>query len=368
MLPSPQPYFAELTDPRRETRNKLHALNDIVMIVLCAVLSGVEDWVGMEIFAREKETWLRRFLDLKQGIPSHDTLSDVMGRLDPDAFARAFAEWARASLGPLGGEVVALDGKTLRGSRDESGALHVMSAFASRARWVLAQEPVADKSNEIKAIPALLEMLDLTGAVVTTDAMGAQKETARQVAEQQADYVLALKGNHSNLHEDVRLFLDTELAHDRLAVQETVDQDHGRIETRRYALSDNVAWLEDQGQWPGLKAVGVVEARRELHEQVQVERRYFLCSLRERERFAEAVRLHWGIENQQHWVLDVQFHEDANRTRKDHRPANLALIRRTALNLLRADKIGQHSLRKRQLRAAFSDRHRERLLFGTTLT
>jgi predicted transposase YbfD/YdcC len=368
MLPNPQPYFADLNDPRRETKNKLHALNDIVMIVLCAVLSGVDDWVGMEVFAKEKEAWLRRFLELRNGIASHDTLSDVMGRIDESAFARAFAGWAGESLGQLEGEVVALDGKTLRGSRGESGALHLMSAFASHARVVLAQEPVADKSNEIKAIPALLEMLDLSGAVVTTDAMGTQKQTARQVVEHDADYVFALKGNHSLLHEEIRLFLDTELAHGRLAIQETLDKDHGRLETRRYALSDNVEWLEQKGEWAGLQALGVAEAIREVNGKVSVERRYFLCSLCDQERFADAARSHWGIENQEHWVLDVQFGEDANRTRKDHSAANLALIRRTALNLLRTDKASKRSLRQRQLRAALSDRYRERLLFGAETT
>jgi predicted transposase YbfD/YdcC len=243
-----------------------------------------------------------------------------------------------------------------------------MSAFASQARWVLAQAEVADKSNEITAIPDLLAMLDIAGAVVTTDAMGTQKETARQVDQQQADYVLALKDNHKTRHEDVRLFLDTELAHDRLDVLETVNKDHGRIETRRYALSDAIVWLEGRDQWPGLTAVGGVEARREINGEVETERRYFLTSLADRDRFAEAVRQHWGIENQQHWVLDVQLGEDACRTRTNHSATNLALIRRTALNLLRTDTSSKRSLRQRQNRAAFSDCYRERLLFGTTLT
>lgn len=366
MLADPQPYLTDLTDPRRETQNKRHSLNDIVMIVLCAVLSGVEDWVGMEIFAQEKEDWLRGFLDLANGIPSHDTLSDVIGRIDPAAFARAFTEWAQASLGPLQGDVVALDGKTLRGSHGDSRAVHLMSAFASQANWVLAQEVVEDKSNEIKAIPNLLDMLEISGAVVTTDAMGTQKDTAAKVIEKQADYVLALKGNHSDLHDEVRLFLDTEFDQGRLDVLTCVDKDHGRIETRRYGLSHAIDWLDDKDQWPGLVAVGMVESTRELKDRTEVERRYFLCSDNDLERFAEAVRRHWGIENQQHWVLDVQMGEDAHRTRTDHSAENLAAIRRTAMNLLRSDDNSKKSLRQRKNKAAFSDSYRERLLFGAT--
>lgn len=368
MLPNPQSYFADLPDPRRETKNKLHALNDIVMIALCAVLSEVEDWVGMEVFAQEKEAWLRRFLSLPNGIPSHDTLSDVMGRIDPDAFAKAFTQWVQAGLPQLADEQVAIDGKRLRGSRGAQGAVHLVSAFATRARWVLAQEAVEEKSNEIRALPALLDCLDFAGAVVTLDAMGCQKEIARRIVEQPAEYVLALKANHSTLYEDVRLWLDTEQAQGRLAVHETVEHDHGRLETRRYVLSDQLEWLEQKPQWAGLQAVGRVEAIREVDGKISVERRYFLCSFNDLERFSETVRAHWCIENQQHWVLDVQFGKDANRSRTEHSAQNLALIRRTALNLLRRGQSGKQSLRQRKNRAAFSDRYREQVLFGTSAT
>src|SRR5512143_2475220 len=243
MLPDPRPYFADLPDPRRETRNKLHPLPDIVMIVLCAVLSGIEDWVGMEDFANEKETWLRSFLALPQGIASPDTLSDVMGRLQPQAFTDAFQRWVQAALPSLSGEQLCLDGKTLRGSRDAERAVHLMSAFATHARWVLAQQAVRGKANEITAIPDLLAMLELNGAVVSIDAIGCQKPIAHQIVEAGADYVLALKDNHPTLHEEVRVYLDTEIAKRRLPVYETVENDHGRMEIRRYAVGEALDWV-----------------------------------------------------------------------------------------------------------------------------
>lgn len=368
MLPKlldPRPYFADLPDPRRETRNKLHPLQDMLMIVLCAVLSGVEDWGGMADFAQEKEAWLQGFLDLPNGIPSHDTLSDVLGRIDPVAFKTAFTAWATAALPGLADEQVCVDGKAVRGSRDgANGAVHLVSAFASRARWVLAQQAVAEKANEITAIPDLLGLLDLHGAVVSIDAMGCQKAMAQTIIEAGADYVLALKANHPTVCDDVHLWLDTAVARGRLLVQETVEKDHGRIEIRRYALSDRIDWLEAKPDWAGLQAIGRVESTRIIGDQTSTECRYFLCSFPERDRFAATVRGHWGIENQQHWVLDVQFGEDACRTRKDHSAENLALMRRMALNLLRRNGPPRDSIRRRKRRAALNDDYRSRLLLG----
>jgi predicted transposase YbfD/YdcC len=365
LLLDPRPYFADLPDPRRETRNKLHKLHDILMIVLCAVLSGVEDWVGMEAFAEEKEAWLRGFLELPNGIPSHDTLSDVLGRIDPVAFRAAFTAWATAALPSLADEQVCLDGKALRGSRDGANpAVHLVSAFAGRARWVLAQQAVADKSNEITAIPDLLALLNLRGAVVSIDAMGCQKAIAQVIVAAGADYVLTLKDNHPTLCEDVQLWLDTEVGRGHLPVLETVEKDHGRIEIRRYALSHPIDWLEAKPDWAGLQAVGRVESTRIIGEKTTTECRYFLSSLAEQDRFAATVRQHWGIENQQHWVLDVQFGEDACRTRNDHSAENLALIRRMALNVLHRNGPARESIRRRKLRAALNDDNRLRLLFG----
>lgn len=368
MLPDPRPYFADLCDPRRETRNKLHKLSDILMIVFCAVLSGIEDWVGMEEFAEQKEGWFRGFLELPNGIPSHDTLSDVFGRLKPEAFADAFLRWVQVALPSLAGEQVCLDGKILRGSRVGDRAVHLLSAYAAKARLVLAQHAVADKTNEITAIPALLSLLDVQGAVVTIDAMGCQKAIAQDLVAAGADYVLALKDNHPTLSDEVRLWLDTETAAGRLTQQETVEKGHGRIEIRRYALSDRIEWLVPKPEWAGLQAVGRVESTRLIGETTRTECRYYLCSFTDPTRFADAVRGHWAIENGQHWVLDVQFGEDANRARQDHSAENLALVRRMALNVIRHNGPSKDSLRRRKLRASLNDDYRARLIFGTLST
>ena len=368
MLPNPMPYFQDIKDPRRETKNKLHKLNDILMIVLCAVLSGIEDWVGMEEFAEEKEAWLRGFLELPNGIPSHDTLSDVLGRIDPEAFQYAFLQWVQAALPSLSGEHICLDGKTLRGSRVGDKAVHLLSAYAAKARWVLAQQAVDEKSNEITAIPDLLSMLDITGAVVSIDAMGCQKNITKTIIDAKADYLLALKDNHKTLCEDVSLWLDTETATRRLPIHEVVEKDHRRIEIRRCCLSAQIDWLEQKPEWKGLAAVGRVESTRIIGDKTSIETRYYLCSFTDLERFSQSVRQHWCIENQQHWVLDVQFGEDDNRARKDHSPENLVLIRRAALNLLNNNGPSKDSLRRRKLRACLSDRYRAELIFGKRAT
>jgi len=368
MLPDPRPYFADLPDPRRETRNKLHPLPDIVMIVLCAVLSGIEDWVGMEDFANEKETWLRGFLALPQGSPSPDTLSDVRGRLQPQAFTDAFQRWVQAALPSLFGEQVCLDGKTRCGSREAERAVHLMSAFATQARWVLAQQAVPDKANEITAIPDLWAMLELNGAGVSIDAMGCQKTMAHQIVEAGADSVLSLKDHHPTLHEAVRVYLDAEIAKRRLPVYETVEKDHGRIESRRYAVGEALDWLPQKPEWAGLSAVGRVESIRQIGDKSTTECRYYLCSFTDLPRFAQTVRGHGGIENREHWVRDVQFGEDANRTRKHHSAANLGRVRRVARNLLRRHPTDQDSLRRRQRRACLNDDYRACLLFGTSAT
>jgi predicted transposase YbfD/YdcC len=263
---------------------------------------------------------------------------------------------------------VCLDGKRLRGSRVGDQAVHLVSAYAAKARVVLTQQAVADNTNEITAIPELLSLLDVPGAVVTIDAMGCQKAIARDVVDAGADYILALKDNHPILHDDVRLWLDTEIAQDRLPQQETVDKDHGRIEIRRYALSDEIAWLEQQPEWAGRQALGRVESTRIIGEATTTEYRYYLCSLTDPARFADAVRRHWDIENGQHGVLDVPFGEDAHRARQHHSPENLALIRRMARNVIRHNGPSRDSLRRRKRRASLNDDYRTQLIFGPQLT
>ncbi|MDV7210466.1 ISAs1 family transposase [Azotobacter beijerinckii] len=364
MLPNPQPYFAALVDPRRETRNKLHALQDIVMITLCATLCGHDDWVSIEDFAHENEAWLREFLPLSNGIPSHDTLSDVMGRLERKAFADAFGRWMQDSLPEFDARHIALDGKTLRGSRQNGSAVHLMSAFATQARLVLAQQAVAGKSNEIMALPELMKQMDLRGAVISIDAIGCQKTVAGQIIAAGADYVLALKDNHPTLREEVALWLDEQIDKGRLPRLETTGKDHGRVEVRRYSLSCQLDWLEPRTQWAGLAAVGRVESIRHVGGQETRECRYFLSSITDLEVFAGVVRNHWAIENQQHWVLDVQFREDANRSRKDHSASNLALIRRAALSLIRENDNSKLSIGRRRMRACTNAQYRTQLLFG----
>lgn len=368
-LPDPRPYFAALEDPRRKTKNKLHPLADMVMIVFCAVLSGIEDWVGMQDFAVEKEVWFRRFLELPNGIPSHDTLSEVMSRLKPGAFAELMLRWVQVALPTLAAEQVCVDGKTLRGSGEGAAAVHLVSAYAAQARLVLTQQAVAEKANEIVAIPDLLSLLELKGAVVTIDAMGCQKAIAQQLVEAGADYVLALKDHHPSLCQDVSLWLDTEAAKGALPVWETVEKDHGRLETRRYHLSSDLDWLAQKPDWAGLSAVGRVESHRIIGDKTTTECRYYVCSFAHLERFAEVVRGHWAIENSQHWVLDVQFNEDANRARKGHSAKNLGLVRRMSLNVIRHnDPSSKRSLRRRKRLASLNDDYRFRLIFGETGT
>jgi predicted transposase YbfD/YdcC len=367
MLPDPRPYFSDIRDPRRETKNKLHKLGDILMIVFCSVLSGIEDWVGMETFAEVKEDWLRQFLELPNGIPSHDTLSDVMGRLEPGMFAEAFLCWTQSALPSLEGEQVCIDGKTLRGSRLDNKAVHVLTAYAAKGQLVLTQMAVDNKTNEITAIPEILSCLDIKGAVVTIDAMGCQKNIAAEIIQGEADYVLALKDNHPQLCEDAKLWLDTEAGKGSLPIHETLDKNHGRIEIRRYTLSSNIDWLSQKPDWSGLQALGRVESTRIMGDKTSTEYRYYLLSLTDINRFAESTRNHWSIENSQHWVLDVQFNEDKNRARIDHSAENLALVRRMALNVLRKNKSPKYSIRQSKTRAAINDGYRFELIFGSTV-
>ena len=345
--------FQELEDPRQD--NARHELNDILIIALCTVLCGGEDCSDMALFGQAKEPFLRQFLRLPHGIPSHDTFSRVFRLLDPDQFHAVFLRFMQRFSQTLNG-VVALDGKTLRRSFDRAAGqspLHLVSAWAVEQRLVLGQVAVADKSNEITAVPQLLRLLNLEGVVVTADALNCQREIAEQVMEQGGDYVLTLKGNQGTLYKDVKLFLeDGETALDRA---ETVDGEHGRIEVREAGVSRDVAWLQEMHAWPGLQAVGKVTARREARDKTSVETRYFLLSqVFSAARFAAIVRAHWGIENGLHWVLDVTLNEDQLRHRKGHGPENLALLRRLALNLAKLEP-SRGSMKGKLKRAGWDD-------------
>jgi len=347
----------EIEDPRVE-RTRLHKLEDILVIAICSLLCGAESFEDMEIFGEAKEGWFGTFLELPNGIPSHDTFGRVFAALDPEKFLEAFMRWTQSLREALSGEVVAIDGKALRRAIDKGQSPKVIvSAWAVGSGLVLGQRKVEDKSNEITAVPELLRSLELAGCIVTLDAMGCQKQIAREIIESDADYVLALKGNQGTAHEEIRAFLDDAIARKDPAVAfwESVEKGHGRLETRRYWQSDRIGWFADVGAWDSLRSVGVVEALREIDGKTSVERRYYLSSLTlDAPRFARAVRSHWGVENQLHWVLDVVFHEDQSRARLKHARENLATLRRWSLNLLKADKLlAKRSLKARRKKAGW---------------
>jgi len=349
-------HFSELPDPRILLKTT-HKLVDIVAMALCAVVAGADDWVEIATYAKAREAWFREFLDLPGGVPSHDTFGRVFALLDPDAFGKCYVDWVRALIN-IPDELVAIDGKTLRRSHDRSNgksAIHMVNAWAVHHGLVLGQVKTDAKSNEITAIPALLKLLDLKGCVVSVDAMGCQKEIAKQIVEQEADYVFSLKGNQGNLHKEVELlFQDAknndfkDLPHDSFT---TVDGEHGRIETRRYTTVGDVDWFEEKNKWAKLTSFGMIESKREVDGNITVETRYFISSLPSNaKRFAAAARGHWAVENSLHWSLDIAFREDDSRVRSGHAPANLATIRRLALSLIKQDpnrKIGIKASRKR---------------------
>lgn len=359
-------HFAQLEDPRVE-RTRLHQLLDIVVIAICAVIAGAESWDDIALFGETKRAWFATFLALPNGIPSHDTFNRVFAALDPDQFRAGFASWVQAALPTLPPQVIALDGKTVCGSQDRyqgKAAIHMVSAWASTSRLVLAQLKVEDKSNEITALPRLLHQLALGGCVVTIDAMGCQREIAEQIVAQEADYVVALKANQPDLLEDVvDCFTQAEAdAYHQVRHQasELINKGHGRLEIRRHTVLTEptyLAWLQEEQHWLGLQALGPVEAERRLGEECPREVRYYLLS-REMSApaFAEAVRSHWGIENAVHWVLDVTFGEDHSRMRAGHAAENMAVLRHLVRNLLEREQSQPgRSLKGKRLKAGWDD-------------
>jgi predicted transposase YbfD/YdcC len=356
-------YFGQIIDPRVE-RTRAHQLLDIIAIALFAVLSGADSWVGIETYGNAKRSWLETFLALPNGIPSHDTFARVFARLEPVALEASFQQWMSALVSSLDAQVIAIDGKTLKGSYDrESGvkALQMVSAWASEHRLVLGQCRVSSKSNEITAIPVLLEQLALTGCIISIDAMGTQTAIAQQIQHQQADYILALKGNHPTLYEQAQAWFENFQAHPPESVDYTQHQHcqsgHHRIESRTLWQFPAAQLFSpaQQSDWAGLQSLVVVQSHRRLWNQDTSQVRYFLSSLAvDAQTFARHIRAHWGIENQLHWCLDVLFAEDASRIRKDHAPHNVSLLRRLALNLLRQEP-SKASLPMKRYRAALDD-------------
>jgi predicted transposase YbfD/YdcC len=370
--------FKDLPDPRVD-RTKDHSLVDILVIAVCTLLCAGETFNDMEDFGKAKEDWFRTFLTLANGIPSHDTFNRVFAALDPKKFLDCFLRWTQSLRQAVHQEIVALDGKALRRAMNKKENLkYVVSAWAESNNLVLGQLKVTDKSNEITAVPELLRVLELSGCIVTLDAMGCQKKIAKEIIEADADYVLALKGNQETVHEEVKSFLDATIVEAQaprppgalvpkaaatLAHLQTVEKDHGRIEIRDYYQSDQLSWFADLDKWEGLKSVGVVESTREVDGVKTVERRYYLASLPLNvELFARAVRSHWGVENKLHWVMDVCFHEDQSRARAGHAAENLATLRRLALNMLKKETTKKRGIKGKQLNASWDHAYLLRLL------
>jgi predicted transposase YbfD/YdcC len=367
-------HFVHLEDPRID-RTKLHELLDIIVIAICAIICGADDWTEVELFGNAKLNWLSTFLELPNGIPSHDTFGRVFARLNPEQFQQCFLEWVQAVSEVTHGQVVAIDGKVLRGSCDRvlgKAGIAMVSAWATANHLVLGQVKVDDKSNEITAIPKLLQVLEIAGCIVTIDAMGCQTEIAQAIVALDADYVLAVKENQGNLYEDIKELFDAaqeanfkDVPHDYC---KTTDKGHGRLEVRQcWTISDPalIDYLRNRDGWPNLRTIGKVSSERRLNGQTSREDRYFIASLDgNARRLLKAVRSHWGIENSLHWVLDIAFDEDHQRVRKDNGPANFAVLRHIALNLLKQDKTVKAGIKAKRLKAGWDEPYLLKVLFG----
>lgn len=362
-------HFSALSDPREGWR-VLYPLPEILLLVLCATLSGMEDFVEIRLWGEQRLSFLRRFLPYERGIPAHDTLNDVINALDAGLFKTCFATWVEALRDHVP-DIIAIDGKTSRRSHARAKGrepLHLVSAWATRQRLVLGQEAVDEKSNEIVAIPLLLERLELTGALVTIDAMGTQTDIAEIIVKRGGDYLLALKGNRPLTHADVVHFFANPPADMIAPAFETADGDHGRIEVRRHIVCHTVDWLfsdrryTDEPKFPHLAMIGMVENCIERNGKTERERRYYLSSAKlDAKTFAAAVRAHWGIENRLHWVLDVVFHDDLARLRTGEGPQNMAVVKHMAMNLVRNPK-DKHSLKVRRKLANLNPDYLETLI------
>jgi predicted transposase YbfD/YdcC len=356
--------FGDVPDPRVVGRWD-HKLLDIIIIAVCAVITGAESWVEVETFGQLKQGWLKTFLELPKGIPTHDTFGRVFAALDAEAFQSSFARWVEGVFAAIRGQVVAIDGKTVRRSHDKTrgkAAIHMVSAWASETGIVLGQRQVDDKSNEITAIPELLHLLDVAGCIVTIDAMGCQKAIAQAIRDEKADYVLRVQDNQGNLHQDLQdwfAYADhIQFANLTYTYAETVNKDHGRIEIRRcWALSDAIAFecLRHYEGWADLRTIVRLQRERHIGDKIERESAYYISSLaNDAHKLLDAIRSHWGIENSFHWVLDMTFGEDDSRIRMGDSPQNMAVLRHLALNILKNDP-SKGSLRQKRYKAALDD-------------
>ena len=362
-------HFGRLDDPREEGLVE-HKLLDMIVIAVCAIICGADTWVEVETFGKARQAWLEQFLDLPHGIPSHDTFGRVFARLSSHQFQRCFARWIQAVFTVSSGQVIAIDGKTLRRSYDRGcnkAAIHMVSAWANANRLVLGQVKTEAKSNEITAIPELLKLLDVKGCIVTIDAMGCQKAIVADIIDRGGDYVLALKGNQGRLSEQVNQFFTQAQANQFTGIaydyHETVDGGHGRVEVRRYWAVTAPPEITEAAKWKRFQSIGMVESERHSEKKVTRETRYYICSLdSDAKRFGRAVRDHWGIENTLHWSLDVTLNEDGCRIRQGQAAENFSVLRHLALNLLQRDKSTRLGIKAKRFKAALDPQYLANLL------
>jgi len=362
-------HFGNIRDPRA-SHSIEHNLLDILIISICGTISGANDFAAIAEYGKSKETWLKTFLELKNGIPSADTFERIFARLKPTELQKCFIGWMEAVHQATDGELLNIDGKTLRGAKEAGNSrslIHMVSVWSATQNLVLGQKKVHEKSNEITAISPLLEMLAIRGCLVSIDAMGCQREIAKTIIEQGADYVLALKGNQGNLHNDVRQLFTSARAQKFHNIDHqfhsTVEKGHGRIEKRSHWTMGNTQFLIDSEKWTGLKSIGMVESERNVQGVVSIEQRYYILSIdSDVHRFSQAVRSHWSIENQLHWILDVAFDEDASQCCRGYSAENLAVIRHIGLNLLSRDKKTKVGVKTKRLKAGWNDNYLKDIL------